>query len=117
MSIEKKQQSPRGLSDDELNAQQTSDLPDREAMTTILDLNADLDLALDLAAPIDAAVAANANVAAPIDAAVVANVLSNTSVAYSSSDQAAPITQVLEGTANASGNQHADITQGGNSGT
>ena len=32
---------------------------------SILDLNADLDLALDVAAPIDLAVAANANVAAP----------------------------------------------------
>ena len=42
----------------------------------ILDLNADLDLALDAAAPIDLAVAANANVAAPIDAAVGANILS-----------------------------------------
>jgi len=67
-----KQKNAEGLSKEELNAQQTSDLPDREAMTTILDLNADLDLALDLAAPIDAAVAANANVAAPIDAAVAA---------------------------------------------
>ena len=41
---------------------------------SLLDLNVNLDLALDLAAPIDAAVAANANVAAPIDAAVAANV-------------------------------------------
>jgi hypothetical protein len=60
-------------------------------------------------------VAANANVAAPIDAAVGANVLSNTSVAYSSSDQTAPITQVLDGVANATANQDADITQGGGS--
>ena len=48
---------------------------------SLLDVNADLDLALDIAAPIDAAVAANANVAAPIDAAVGANVLSFDSTA------------------------------------
>ena len=61
------------LSADEVEAQGGAELPDKEAMS-LLDINADLDLALDLAAPIDAAVAANANVAAPIDAAVAANV-------------------------------------------
>ena len=44
--------------------------------TSLLDLDANLDLDLDLAAPISAAVAANANVAVPIDAAVSANALS-----------------------------------------
>ena len=43
---------------------------------SLLDLNADLDIALDAAAPIDLGVAANANVAAPIEASVGANVLS-----------------------------------------
>ena len=89
---------PEGLSAEELNAQQSSDLPDREAMTTLLDLNADIDLALD--------------VAAPIDAAVGANVLSTASVAYSSADQDAPISQSLDGVANATATQTSDIDQG-----
>jgi hypothetical protein len=101
-----------GLSQDELAAQQANDLPDREAMTTLLDLDANLDLALDLAAPIDAAVAANANAAIPIDAAVGANVLSVNSVAGSSADQDAPITQSLNGVANATATQDANIEQG-----
>ena len=58
-----------GLSADELEAETVTALPDKEVVS-ILDLNADLDLAIDAAAPIDLAVAANANVAAPIDAAV-----------------------------------------------
>jgi hypothetical protein len=56
---------------------------------SILDLNADLDLALDVAAPIDLAVAANANVAAPIDASVGANVASVGSEATSVASQQA----------------------------
>jgi len=107
------QTAEQGLSQDELAAQQASDLPDREAMTTLLDLNANLDLALDLAAPIDAAVAANANAAIPLDASVGANVLSVNSAAVSSASQDAPITQSLEGIATANANQDADVTQGG----
>ena len=64
-----------GLTEEELGAQGATALPDKEVVS-ILDLNADIDLAIDAAAPIDLAVAANANVAAPIDAAVGANVLS-----------------------------------------
>lgn len=101
-----------GLSSEELAAQQASELPDREAMTTLLDLDANLDLNLDLAAPVDAAVAANANVAAPIDASVGANVLSTGSVAASSADQDAPISQTLVGEANATATQNATIDQG-----
>jgi len=103
----------QGLSKEELEAQQASDLPDREAMTTLLDLDANLDLALDLAAPIDAAVAANANAAIPLDAAVGANVLSVNSAAVSSAHQDSPITQSLDGVANANANQDATIDQGG----
>ena len=103
---------PQGLSQEELEAQQAADLPDREAMTTLLDLDANLDLALDLAAPIDAAVAANANAAIPLDASVGANVLSVNSVAVSSADQDAPITQSLKGIANATATQDATIDQG-----
>lgn len=102
----------QGLSQEELAEQQASDLPDREAMTTLLDLDANLDLSLDLAAPIDAAVAANANAAIPLDASVGANVLSINSVAVSSADQDAPITQSLNGIANATATQDAIIEQG-----
>jgi hypothetical protein len=102
----------QGLSQEELTAQQASDLPDREAMTTLLDLDVNLDLALDLAAPIDAAVAANANAAIPLDAAVGANVLSVNSAAVSSADQDSPITQSLTGVATANANQDATIDQG-----
>ena len=69
-----------GLSAEELENQSATALPDKEVVS-ILDLNADIDLAIDAAAPIDLAVAANANVAAPIDAAVGANILSADSTA------------------------------------
>ena len=57
------------LSDDDLAMEAGTALPPKDVIS-LLDLNADLDIALDAAAPIDLAVAANANVAAPIDAAV-----------------------------------------------
>jgi len=104
-------QNQQGMSQDELAAEGAQELPDREAMS-LLDLNANLDVALDLAAPIDAAVAANANAAIPIDAAVGANVLSVNSAAIASADQDAPITQNLDGTATATANQDATINQG-----
>jgi hypothetical protein len=88
------------LSREEVQAQDASALPDKEAMS-LLDVNADLDLSLDIAAPIDAAVAANANAALPIDAAVSANVLSFDSV----------ISQSLDGVANATAIQDATIDQ------
>ena len=100
------------LSTDEVEAQDGAALPDKEAMS-LLDINADLNLALDLAAPIDAAVAANANVAAPIDAAVAANVLSVDSVASASADQDSIIAQNLEGEAIANATQDATIDQSG----
>ena len=100
------------LTDEELEAQNAASIPDKEAMS-LLDINADLDLALDLAAPIDAAVAANANVAAPIDAAVAANVLTVNSVAGASADQDSIVMQDLDGTATANATQDADIDQSG----
>ena len=103
---------PDRLSPDEVEAQSGAALPDKEAMS-LLDVNADLDLALDLAAPVDVAVAANANVAAPIDASVAANVLSFDSVASASADQDSVIIQNLEGTAVANAIQDADIDQSG----
>ena len=100
-----------GLKPDELAAESASELPDREAMS-LLDLNLDLALDADLAAPGSAAIAANANVAAPIDASVAANVGSVDSVAISSADQDAEITQVLNGTATATTDQASTISQG-----
>ena len=54
----------------DLEAQQVTELPDREAMSLI-----------------------NANVAAPINLALAANVLSDGSIAYANATQYAPITQ------------------------
>ena len=99
------------LSPDEVQGQGGAELPDKEAMS-LLDLNAELDLALDLAAPVDAAVAANANVAAPIDAAVGANVLSFDSTAMATADQDSIIMQDLDGQATATATQDATIEQG-----
>ncbi len=98
------------LSLDEMDAEKAAALPDREAMS-LLDLNLNLDLALDLAAPVDAAVAANANVAAPIDAAVAANIGSVGSEATAVADQDSIIVQELDGTAIANANQDATIGQ------
>ena len=53
-----------GMTDEELEAQAGEELPDREAMSLI-----------------------NANIAAPINAAVAANVLSDNSVAYADAVQ------------------------------
>jgi hypothetical protein len=99
-----------GLTPEEMDGQQAAALPDREAMS-LLDLNADLDLALDVAAPVDAAVAANANVAAPIDAAVSANVLSFNSDALAQAPQDSVIVQDLDGEATATAIQDATIDQ------
>ena len=110
------------LSKEELEAQDGADLPDKEAMSVLdtvggladgglLNLDVDLSLDTDVAAPIDAAVAANANVAAPIDAAVAANVASVGSSATAVSDQDALITQTLDGVAEANAIQDAAIDQ------
>ena len=98
------------LTREEMQAQDASTVPDKEAMS-LLDVNANLDLSLDIAAPIDAAVAANANVAAPIDAAVGANVLSFDSQAAALADQDSIISQSLEGEATATAIQDATIDQ------
>jgi hypothetical protein len=58
------------LSQQELDAQDVEQLPDREQMSLI-----------------------NANLAAPINAAVAANVLSDSSMAYANAQQTAPISQ------------------------
>jgi len=58
------------LTPEEMDAESVEELPDREAMSLI-----------------------NANLAAPVNAAVAANVLSDNSVAYANAEQTAPITQ------------------------
>jgi hypothetical protein len=100
----------RPLSPAELAAETGTALPDKEVIS-LLDLNADLDIALDAAAPIDLAVAANANVAAPIDAAVGANVLSAGSTAQALSDQGVLIDQGITGEAVAHAPQDSAIDQ------
>ena len=59
-----------GLSAEELDAQGGEALPDREAMSLV-----------------------NMNLAAPVNAAVAANVLSDHSIAYANAQQTATITQ------------------------
>jgi|GEM_PF-391273 len=61
---------PEVLTAEELDAQSGEELPDREAMSLI-----------------------NANLAAPINAAVAANVLSDNSIAYANAEQDVDITQ------------------------
>jgi hypothetical protein len=99
----------RPLSPEELAAETGAALPDKEVIS-LLDLNADVDLALDAAAPIDLAVAANANVAAPIDAAVGANVLSVDSSAQALADQGVLIDQGITGEAIANAPRTAPST-------
>jgi hypothetical protein len=98
------------LSADEIAAEAGTALPPKEVVS-LLDLNVDLDLALDLAAPIDLAVAANANVVAPIDAAVGANVLSVGSTAQSLADQGVLIDQGISGEAVANSTQDSTLDQ------
>src|SRR3954464_6882056 len=86
------------LTADEMAAEAGELLPDKEVFS-LLDLFVNLDLALDLAAPVDLAVAANANVVAPIDAAVSANVLSVGSTAEALADQGVMLDQYLSGDA------------------
>src|SRR3954452_24244345 len=98
------------LSAADLAAEGGTALPAKEVMS-LLDLNADVDLALDLAAPIDLAVAANLNIAAPIEAAVAANVLSANSDAVGLTKQAVLLDQGISGHAIADAPQSAGIDQ------
>src|SRR4051794_12734626 len=102
----------RPLSPEELAAETGAALPDKEVMS-LLDLNADLNVALDAAAPIDLGVAANANAAAPIEASVGANVLSAGSTAVAGAHQTAAIDQDITGNAVAHAPQVSSIDQTG----
>lgn len=108
MSVE---QGMTPLTDDELMAQGGTALPDKE-VASVLDLNADLNLGISAAAPIDLGVAANANVAAPIDAAASANVLSFGSESQALADQGTIINQGVTGDATADSTQDSVIDQG-----
>ncbi len=99
------------LSGQDLEAQSATALPTKEVLS-LLDLNADADLALDLAAPVDLAVAANLNIAAPIDAAASANILSVDSEATALADQGVLIDQTQSGDAIADASQTSSIDQG-----
>lgn len=63
-------QEPQGLSEEELKQQSGEELPEREEMSLI-----------------------NANLAAPVNAAVAANILSDGSVAYANAEQDVDIDQ------------------------
>jgi hypothetical protein len=98
------------LTDDELMAQGGTALPAKE-VASVLDLNADLNLGISAAAPIDLGVAANANVGAPIDAAASANVLSLGSESQALADQGTIINQGITGDATADSTQDSTLDQ------
>src|SRR3569833_591243 len=103
------------VSMDEIEAEAAVPLPNKEVLS-LLDVNANVDLGLDLAAPVDLAVAANLNVAAPIEAAASANVLSPGAEAVGLAHQAGSIDQGISGTADATAPQHAAVDQTSSSG-
>jgi hypothetical protein len=99
---------------EEIEAEQATSLPNKEVMS-LLDVNANVDLGLDLAAPVDLAAAANLNVAAPIEASASANVASPDSTAVSEAYQHGSISQGITGDASAVAPQHASVSQNSSS--
>jgi hypothetical protein len=102
--------SSQGLTPEEIEAEVATALPDKEVVT-ILDLNVDVDVFIDAAAPIDLAAAAQLNVAAPLEASAAANVLSEGSGAQAETIQTASVNQVLLADAYAQADQTSDIGQ------
>src|SRR4051794_14617716 len=98
---------------DEIEGEGAVSLPNKEVMS-LLDVNANVDLGLDLAAPVDLAVAANLNVAAPIEASAAANLLSPDAQAVAAAQQTGAIHQGISGSADATAPQHAQIDQNAN---
>src|SRR5687767_3804752 len=98
------------VSMDEIEAEGATALPDKEVMS-LLNVDANVDLGLDLAAPVDLAVAANLNVAAPIEAAASANILSDNAEAVAIAQQHGSIAQGISGSAEATAPQNATIDQ------
>jgi hypothetical protein len=103
----------RRVSMEEIEAEEAQSLPNKEVMS-LLDINANVDLGLDLAAPVDLAVAANLNVAAPIEASAAANLLSPDAQAVALAQQHGSIDQGISGEANATAPQHAEVSQNSN---
>ena len=99
------------VSMDEIEAETRSTFRTRRCCP-LLDVNANVDLGLDLAAPVDLAAAANLNVAAPIEAAATANVLSPDGEAVGLAEQTGHIDQGISGGATANAPQHAGVSQG-----
>jgi hypothetical protein len=108
-----KDQDLEPVSMNEIEAEDATAIPNKEVMS-LLDVNANVDLGLDLAAPVDLAVAANLNVAAPIEAAASANLLSANAEAVAVAQQAGTIDQGISGSAEATAPQNAEIDQGEN---
>jgi hypothetical protein len=100
----------KNVSMEEIEAEDAVSLPNKEVMS-LLDVNANVDLGLDLAAPVDLAAAANLNVAAPIEASAAANVLSPGAQAVSEAYQHGSIDQSISGSADATAPQHATVAQ------
>ena len=88
------------VSREEIEAEDAVALPNKEVLS-LRDVNANVDLGLDLAAPVDLAAAANRNFAAPIEASAAANVLSADAQAVSVAQQHGTIDQAISGSANA----------------
>src|SRR6201998_883183 len=100
----------------EIEAEDAVNLPNKEVLS-LLDVNANVDLGLDLAAPVDLAAAANLNVAAPIEAAATANVLSPDAQAVGLAEQTGHVDQGISGSATADAPQHAGVAQNSSTGT
>jgi hypothetical protein len=98
------------VSMDEVDAEDAVSLPNKEVMS-LLDVNANVDLGLELAAPVDLAAAANLNVAAPIEASAAANVASPDAQAVSEAYQHGSIDQSITGDSTAVAPQHASVAQ------
>lgn len=103
-----------GLTLAELRAERAIALPDKEVVS-VIDVNADIDLNINAASPIDLAAAANLNVAAPIQAAAGANVLAYGSDADATATHGTTagtvINQYLGADANALSTQDSTIDQ------
>ena len=109
-----KDQDLEQVSMDEIEAEGATALPNKEVMS-LLDVNANVDLGLNLAAPVDLAAAANLNVAAPIEAAASANLLSDDAQAVAISQQHGTLDQGISGSAEATAPQNAELIQDANS--
>ena len=104
------------VSMEEIEAESAVSLPNKEVLS-LLDVNANVDLGLDLAAPVDLAAAANLNVAAPIEASAAANVLSPDATAIGEAQQHGTLDQSITGSATATAPQHAGVEQTSGSGS